>query len=72
MCERGRKKIIYLTPQKISESSSYYRNQVKQAGQIMEPFILRRLKSEVQYSPETPNIMLLCVVMVVEEGVMMG
>ena len=34
--------------QKVDESSAYYKEQVSQAKQIMQPFTLRRLKSEVR------------------------
>ncbi len=32
----------------MDDSSTFYREQVGQAQQIMQPFVLRRLKSEVQ------------------------
>ena len=34
-------------PQRVDESSAYYQEQVRQAKQIMTPFTLRRLKSQV-------------------------
>ncbi|XP_064405316.1 SWI/SNF-related matrix-associated actin-dependent regulator of chromatin subfamily A containing DEAD/H box 1A-like isoform X2 [Halichondria panicea] len=35
------------TPQRVDESSSYYQKQVRQAKQIMTPFTLQRLQSQV-------------------------
>lgn len=40
---------VSITLQKLVESSTYYQEQVGQAKQIMQPFILRRLKSEVEW-----------------------
>ncbi len=34
-------------PQRVDESSAYYQEQVRQAKQIMIPFTLRRLRSQV-------------------------
>ncbi len=34
-------------PQRVDESSAYYQEQVRHAKQIMTPFTLRRLKSQV-------------------------
>ncbi len=36
-----------LIPQRVDESSAYYQEEVRQAKQIMTPFTLRRLKSQV-------------------------